>query len=141
MAFPMAASNYLPGNTSFSQHVSNIIIHILIGKWSVAQIWLECIPPIMNDFFIVWRAWVIFERRRWALYVLIGLCLSTLVLTFVLLLMFQKSSNYHGDMIIPLSIFELTIPVASIVLQQLGTTSLSAVTNFVATFFIGWTLW
>ncbi|KAG6916159.1 hypothetical protein DXG01_008173 [Tephrocybe rancida] len=33
--------------------------------------------PVFNDAFIIWRTWVVFQRRKWALYLSLALCLST----------------------------------------------------------------
>ena len=38
---------------------------------------LKC-KPVINDAFIIWRAWVVFARKRWALYISIVLCLCTI---------------------------------------------------------------
>ncbi|KAG6817170.1 hypothetical protein H0H93_007436 [Arthromyces matolae] len=63
-------------STSFSQRAETI--NALIVKCNVVDQWLTLIPPVVNDAFIIWRAWVVFEKRRWALY--LSIVLNTLTL-------------------------------------------------------------
>ncbi|KAG6918739.1 hypothetical protein DXG01_012224 [Tephrocybe rancida] len=37
-------------------------------EWGIAIGWVETLPPMFNDAFIIWRAWVIFQKQRWTLY-------------------------------------------------------------------------
>ncbi|KAG5732415.1 hypothetical protein E4T56_gene11317 [Termitomyces sp. T112] len=62
---------------------------IVIQPWSKAVSACQLVPLLTNDTLLIWRAWVIFARRRWALYILsvfwlttAGVMLSTLVTYF-----------------------------------------------------------
>ncbi|KAG6916160.1 hypothetical protein DXG01_008174 [Tephrocybe rancida] len=94
--------------------------------------WLQFIPPVLNDAFIIWRAWVIFQRRKWALYLSVILCLSTFALTLVFLILYASAAGNVEDW-----------NGRSKRIHALSATfsGLSISTNLVATSFIGWTLW
>ncbi|KAG6914487.1 hypothetical protein DXG01_016961 [Tephrocybe rancida] len=46
-------------------------------KLDFAVIWAETLPPIFNDAFIIWLAWVVFQKQRWALYLSIFMWILT----------------------------------------------------------------
>ncbi|KAG5726755.1 hypothetical protein E4T56_gene15185 [Termitomyces sp. T112] len=108
------------------------IMHTATVKWTIIENWLTLIPPIINDAFIIWRAWVLFERRRWAFYVSIGLYLLTLIVTLVFLGIYS-----NPDILLAAVLSDSAAQTFLLV----ATTIMSFVTNFVATSFIGRTLW
>ncbi|KAG6907631.1 hypothetical protein DXG01_008125 [Tephrocybe rancida] len=51
-----------------------------INKLGIAISWVETLPPMFNNAFIIWRAWVVFQKRRWALYLSIFVCIIATVI-------------------------------------------------------------
>ncbi|KAG6808423.1 hypothetical protein H0H92_004158 [Tricholoma furcatifolium] len=81
--------------------------------------WFSQLPVVVNDALIIWRAWVIFSKTRWALYILIPTWIAT-----------------AGPM-------PINPNMAAIIASNIAFTSqcLSLATNFLATSFIGSILW
>ncbi|KAH0580408.1 hypothetical protein H2248_001910 [Termitomyces sp. 'cryptogamus'] len=106
-------------------------MNALVVKYDIAQEWFELIPLIMNDAFIIWHAWVVFKQRCWAMYISIGLFLSTLAVALAYL-----GINSKPDVRLTASLSNSEVSY----FLYLATTILSFVTNLVATSFIGQTL-
>ncbi|KAG6835419.1 hypothetical protein H0H93_001624 [Arthromyces matolae] len=96
-------------------------INIALAELVIAQNWFQ---PVVNDDFIIWRAWVLFGRRRWALY--LSITLATLNTISTVLLLAWYSHVFDADLN---------------VLILRGATIPSLVSNVVATSYIGYTLW
>ncbi|KAG6906770.1 hypothetical protein DXG01_012182 [Tephrocybe rancida] len=97
----------------------------------IVMVWLQTIPPVLNDAFIIWRAWAVFQRRKWALYLAITLCLTSLVaLTLVYLSAFTSPTSLAAA-----SWLSKTLILSS------ASTFMSFATNLAATALIAWTLW
>ncbi|KAG6918449.1 hypothetical protein DXG01_014326 [Tephrocybe rancida] len=102
-----------------------------IAPLDIVLSWLQTAPVVFNDAFIIWRAWVVFQKQKWALYLSASLCALAAVfsLTYLSLMSVpgatQKAAAHPG----------VTIAV-------IYTTSLvmSLATNLVATLFIAWIL-
>ncbi|KAG6916244.1 hypothetical protein DXG01_007741 [Tephrocybe rancida] len=121
----------------FRSHVPSLSeraysVNIVLAKVNIALYWLQFIPPVLNDAFIIWRAWLVFERRRWALYLSVLLCLSSLVMTLVYLALLSSPTKLLAQ-----SFFGGGIQWW----LSLSNSILVFITNFVSTCFIGWTLW
>ncbi|KAG6839667.1 hypothetical protein C0991_000376 [Blastosporella zonata] len=39
--------------------------------------WMTYLPPVFNDAIMIWRAWVLGGRKRWALYLSTALCVAS----------------------------------------------------------------
>ncbi|KAH0583262.1 hypothetical protein H2248_011136 [Termitomyces sp. 'cryptogamus'] len=118
------------GIPSLSQRLD--YINVQLGKWNFALNCLELIPPIVNDVFIIWRAWIVFQRQRWALCISIALSLCTLVLAIVYMIIVANPDFLMANQ-------KYRTAVTSFV--NTGVLISSFVTNIVATSFIVWTLW
>ncbi|KAG6902041.1 hypothetical protein C0995_005251 [Termitomyces sp. Mi166 len=92
-----------------------------IHSWNIVSNAFETIPLLANDGLIIWRAWVIFSKTRWALYTLVVLWLMTAGAILA-----SSVTFYLG------TIFNY--------LQYTGL-GLTFGTNLIATSFIGYVLW
>ncbi|KAG5727363.1 hypothetical protein E4T56_gene12061 [Termitomyces sp. T112] len=95
--------------------------------------WMPLILPVINDTFIIWRAWSIFGRRRWAAYISIILCLASvgILVAYAIVVAYDI-------------LHALMIPHSMETLLEYGpliALVLSLVKNILATFFISWILW
>ncbi|KAH0586717.1 hypothetical protein H2248_007932 [Termitomyces sp. 'cryptogamus'] len=109
-------------NTSTPLAVKRALTNKQIIPCKVAVTVLQLIPLLTNDGLMVWRAWVIFSRRQWALWTLIFLWILTLG-AIVGTTITMARSNLVANQLLIVSI------------------ALTFSTNFITTCFIGYTLW
>ncbi|KAG6909770.1 hypothetical protein DXG01_015486 [Tephrocybe rancida] len=103
-----------------------------IIKWQVPVLWCQQLGPLLSDALIIWRAWVVFSKQRWAMYVSILLWLAATATSLASLGSIQVVSAGATQQIAANPIGN-KLSIASI--------ALSIATNFVATSFIACTLW
>ncbi|KAG6811236.1 hypothetical protein H0H92_008406 [Tricholoma furcatifolium] len=99
--------------------------------WDVVAVWFQLFPPLTNDALIIWRAWVLFDRKRWALYILLVLWAASV----------GTSLTYAAITSIPGVHYEASALEAAAVYSIDAGTTLSFATNFLASAFIGYVLW
>ncbi|KAG6830721.1 hypothetical protein H0H92_015000 [Tricholoma furcatifolium] len=122
----------------------------LSGRANAATNWSRTILPIVNDAFVIWQAWVIFAKSRWALCILGATWLSSLALDLThahhkgmsiagLILNSDGVANIAAATIDP----SLSIPVSEDIQNNfiVASTALSFVTNLLCAFFIAFVLW
>ncbi|KAH0584920.1 hypothetical protein H2248_008194 [Termitomyces sp. 'cryptogamus'] len=98
-------------------------------KWDTAILWLQLIPPLVNDALIVWRGYIISMRGdHWAFYSSLLLWIATFASTITLLgeMSAAKTINSHAELLNDLFI---------------SVSVLSIATNLLATMSIAYMLW
>ncbi|KAG6836343.1 hypothetical protein H0H93_008953 [Arthromyces matolae] len=107
-------------------------INSILMRWNIAGTWFSVICPVVNTVFVIWRAWVLFERRRWALHLSVWLGALTLVVTIIVISISSTPRFFYISKEQGSTTYAL--------LFSAGTVA-SCLTNFVATSFVGHRLW
>ncbi|KAG6863840.1 hypothetical protein C0991_002713, partial [Blastosporella zonata] len=59
-----------------SERIAIVNLHTI--KPTIGMHWMAFLPPVFNDAIIIWRAWILSGRMRWALLLAIALCVASL---------------------------------------------------------------
>ncbi|KAG6811014.1 hypothetical protein H0H92_009355 [Tricholoma furcatifolium] len=107
-----------------------VLTDVLAQKWDAAGMWCQAVPLLLNDALIIWRGWVLFAKRRWALGVLLVLWIAAAGTLIAFVTLESDPTTAAND-----RLYNISVNLSN------ASAGLSILDNVIATSLIGYILW